>query len=59
MNILKNFNNISESSNSISKEASKYDNWVKAMKCEMEALEINNTWDLVKLPKNRKSVGSK
>ena len=37
-------------------EALADDNWVKAMKVEMEALENNKTWDLVQLPKGKKLV---
>ena len=33
--------------------------WKLAMKEEMDALENNKTWDLVELPKDRKSVGYK
>nr|GEY73510.1 putative RNA-directed DNA polymerase [Tanacetum cinerariifolium] len=33
--------------------------WVEAMKVEMNALEKNNTWKLVSLPKGKKSVGCK
>ena len=29
-------------------------NWMTAMQDEMESLEKNGTWDLVKLPKNKK-----
>ncbi|KAL5823155.1 hypothetical protein ACOSQ4_021055 [Xanthoceras sorbifolium] len=34
-------------------------NWRNAMKVEMEALEKNETWDLVKLPKGKKPVECK
>ena len=34
-------------------------NWMIAMQDEMESLEKNGTWDLVKLPKNKKPVCSK
>ena len=34
-------------------------NWLTAMQDEMESLEKNGTWDLVKLPKDKKSVHCK
>ncbi|KAI3730786.1 hypothetical protein L1987_61963 [Smallanthus sonchifolius] len=34
-------------------------NWVNAMNDEMMALNRNDTWDLVELPKNRKTIGCK
>ena len=33
--------------------------WKVTMKEEMDSLEKNNTWELVKLPKDRKIVGCK
>ena len=33
--------------------------WTEAMEKEMESLHKNKVWDLVKLPKDRKAVGSK
>ena len=33
--------------------------WVKAMEKEMESLKTNEVWNLVELPENRKTVGSK
>ena len=33
--------------------------WVNAMEKEMESLLVNEVWDLVELPKDRKAVGSK
>ena len=33
--------------------------WIDAMEMEMESLHKNEVWDLVKLPKDRKAVGSK
>jgi len=40
-------------------EGSKSDKWKVAMKDEMMALGKNGTWDLVELPKDRKTVGCK
>eukprot|EP00253_Pinus_taeda_P032959 PITA_32959 len=40
-------------------EGSKSEKWKAAMKDEMMALDKNDTWDLVKLPKDRKTVGCK
>ena len=33
--------------------------WVNAMEKEMESLHVNEVWDLVQLPIDRKAVGSK
>ena len=33
--------------------------WVNAMEKEMESLHVNEVWDLVELPKDKKTVGSK
>ena len=33
--------------------------WMDAMDKEMDSLHLNDVWDLVKLPKDRKAVGSK
>ena len=33
--------------------------WMDAMDKEMDSLHMNDVWDLVKLPKDRKAVGSK
>ena len=33
--------------------------WMAAMEKEIESLRINDVWDLVELPKDRKAVGSK
>ena len=33
--------------------------WMDAMDKEMNSLHMNDVWDLVKLPKDRKAVGSK
>ncbi len=35
------------------------DNWKEAMEQEMKSLRGNHTWDLVELPRDRKTVGSK
>eukprot|EP00253_Pinus_taeda_P011137 PITA_11137 len=40
-------------------EGSKSEKWKEAMKDEMMALIKNGTWDLVELPKDRKTVGCK
>eukprot|EP00253_Pinus_taeda_P030174 PITA_30174 len=40
-------------------EGSKIDKWKAAMKDKMMALGKNGTWDLVKLPKDRKTVACK
>ncbi|KAJ0912392.1 putative RNA-directed DNA polymerase [Helianthus annuus] len=40
-------------------EACKDPNWVSAMNAEIEALNRNNTWDLVELPHDRKPIGCK
>eukprot|EP00253_Pinus_taeda_P004912 PITA_04912 len=40
-------------------EGSKSEQWKAAMKDEMMALGKNGTWDLVELPKDRKTVGCK
>ena len=33
--------------------------WIKAMNEEMEALQKNSTWELVPLPKGKKTIGCK
>ena len=33
--------------------------WLKSMEKEMESLQVNEVWELVKLPSDRKPVGSK
>ncbi|RDX60162.1 putative mitochondrial protein, partial [Mucuna pruriens] len=38
-------------------EALKDENWVKAMKEEMMALEKNSTWEIVDRPKNKRVIG--
>ena len=40
-------------------EAFKDPGWVQAMQKEIEALNANNTWDLVSLPAGKKATGSK
>ncbi|KAL4281404.1 hypothetical protein GQ457_03G010010 [Hibiscus cannabinus] len=40
-------------------EALENENWKAAMKIEMEALEKNRTWELVRLPEGKKTVGCK
>ena len=40
-------------------EGSNSDKWKEDMKDEMKALDKNATWDLVELPKDRKTVGCK
>ena len=40
-------------------EAVHHEHWVKAMNLEMDALEKNETWDIVELPPGKKAIGSK
>ncbi|GJS81343.1 ribonuclease H-like domain-containing protein [Tanacetum coccineum] len=40
-------------------EASKFSHWTDAMNQEMNALLKNDTWEIVELPKDRESIGSK
>ena len=40
-------------------KGSNSDKWKKTMKDEMKALERNVTWDLVELPRDKKTVGCK
>lgn len=40
-------------------QASTDPNWIQAMKLELQALENNNTWDIVTLPPGKKSIGCK
>jgi Reverse transcriptase (RNA-dependent DNA polymerase) len=40
-------------------EANKNSIWKKAMEEELQALEKNNTWNIITLPKNKKPVGCK
>uniref|UniRef100_A0A2N9IEV6 GS catalytic domain-containing protein n=1 Tax=Fagus sylvatica TaxID=28930 RepID=A0A2N9IEV6_FAGSY len=41
------------------KQATESAKWIQAMKDEMDALEANETWDIVPLPTNQPVVGSK
>lgn len=41
------------------KQAAEENDWKKAMKAEIEAIEQNNTWELTKLPHGSKSIGLK
>jgi len=41
------------------KQASKHPGWVQAMDKEIEALNSNNTWDLVDLPPEKRAISSK
>jgi hypothetical protein len=41
------------------KEAAKEPHWVQAMNQEIESIEKNKTWDLVDLPRHKKSIGVK
>lgn len=34
-------------------------NWVQAMNVELDALEANDTWDIVPLPPTKKAIGCK
>lgn len=40
-------------------QGSKSEKWKEVMKDEMMALDKNDTWDLVELPKDRKTMGCK
>jgi hypothetical protein len=40
-------------------EDAKEDVWIKAMDEEIDSIEINNTWDLVDLPKGKNNIGVK
>jgi transposase InsO family protein len=41
------------------KEAAKEPHWVQAMNQEIDSIEKNKTWDLVDLPRHKKSIGVK
>ncbi|XP_074347249.1 uncharacterized protein LOC141686088 [Apium graveolens] len=43
---------------SFSKAVTK-EEWVHAMNCELEALELNSTWEIVPLPTGKHAIGSK
>ena len=40
-------------------QSSKKDKWMNAMEQEMKSLKENEVWEMVELPKDRKTVGSK
>ncbi|OIT22799.1 hypothetical protein A4A49_64270, partial [Nicotiana attenuata] len=40
-------------------QAVKDDRWIKAMKLDIEALEQNNTWEVVNLPPGKVPIGCK
>ena len=40
-------------------QSSKRDKWMNAMEQEMKSLKENEVWEMVELPKDRKTVGSK
>ena len=40
-------------------EAKCYPEWIEAMRVEIEALEVNKTWDIVDLPRNKIPIGCK
>lgn len=41
------------------KDAVQQEEWVAAMNSEIDALELNNTWEIVKLPPGKTSIGCK
>lgn len=41
------------------KDAIKKQCWIDAMNVELQALESNNTWDIVELPPDKRAIGSK
>ena len=40
-------------------EASKHDDWIRAMNEELDQIEKNNTWELVPRPEDKNVIGSK
>lgn len=40
-------------------QALPYDHWKYAMRLELAAMEVNNTWHIVHLPANKHSIGCK
>jgi hypothetical protein len=40
-------------------KSSNSDKWKEAMKDEMKELEKNATWDLVEIPRDKKTIGCK
>ena len=40
-------------------EAAQYPEWVIAMQKEIEALTVNNTWEVTDLPNGKKAIGCK
>jgi len=40
-------------------EAMRDNQWIKAMRVEMEALENNQTWEIIPLPRGNKPIGCK
>ena len=40
-------------------QAVTHDHWINAMNVELDALELNNTWEITELPPNRKANGCK
>jgi hypothetical protein len=41
------------------KEAAKEPHWVEAMNQDIDSIDKNKTWDLVDLPRKKKSIGVK
>lgn len=40
-------------------DAARFNDWVEAMKVEIDAIEKNKTWALIELPKDKKAIGVK
>lgn len=40
-------------------EANKHSIWKEAMQRKIDALKLNNTWELTSLPKGKKAIGCK